>query len=201
MTPLGLRLTAMSCAALVALSCGGVPATHYYLLQPQDLAPAAAAPAGEGLVVGVNAFDVDPPYDQDRIVYRLDGASHEVASYAYHRWAAPVSRMLPEFVAASLRGTPGIATIEPRQPGAAYTALLDGRVQSLEEIDTNEGQRVRVRLKLSLRDRGGELLWSEAISAEGLTRGRTVHDVVAEMSAALHDALSEAGDGLRQAIP
>ena len=36
--------------------------------------------------------------------------------------------MLPQFVAGSFRGTPGVASIDLREPGNEYSAFLDGRV-------------------------------------------------------------------------
>ena len=84
-----------------AVGCKAVPAMHYYMLEPR--AETTPAPGG-GLTVGVLPFAVDSPYDQDRIVYRVGDSSAEVGFYAYHRWAAPLSRMMPTLVAEGLAG-------------------------------------------------------------------------------------------------
>ena len=72
MTVSALRLTALLVGALVLCSCGSVPQTHYYLLEPADFRPGSPSGSASGLAVGVKVFQVDPPYDQDRIVYRAN---------------------------------------------------------------------------------------------------------------------------------
>ena len=80
--------------AILTLSsgCRATPAMNYYVLEPRS---GASADAPDGVRVGVLPFEVDPPYDQDRIVYRIGADSPKVGFYEYHRWAAPLSRMLP----------------------------------------------------------------------------------------------------------
>ena len=62
------------CLALLAtacIACGGkAPESHYYTLRLSTTAPGNPSGA-DGLDVGVSTFHVDPPYDQDRIVYRV----------------------------------------------------------------------------------------------------------------------------------
>jgi uncharacterized lipoprotein YmbA len=96
--------TALAVAGILGTlaACGRGPATHYYLLEPREETSSAAA--GSAATVGVRAFHVEPPYDQDRIVYRVGLESSEIGFYAYHRWAAPLSRMVPRVVAEGLDG-------------------------------------------------------------------------------------------------
>ncbi len=183
-------------------ACARLPTTHYYVLEPRGEA-AEESPSSahqDGLVIGVEAFLVDPPYDQDRIVYRVGEDSPEIGFYAYHRWAAPLSRMLPKVVAAGLHGTTGVSSIGPIVPGRDYAAFLEGRVLELEQIDVPEGQRVRVRLELTLRLEDGTELFSETLTGETITRTRKVSEVVEEMSTALEQALNEAREGLERAL-
>ncbi len=184
--------------ALAAGGCGGLPPTHYYLLESRaDAVPAARA---DGLLVGVRPFRVDPPYDQDRIVYRVGADSPEVGFYEYHRWAAPLGRMLPVVVADALAGVPGIASIDPVQPGRRYSAWLRGRVLAFEEVDLPSGERVRVRLELSLVDEAGETLWSERVAGEATARSDTVPNIVERMRAVLEERLAQSRGSLARAI-
>ena len=123
----------LAAAALAAVACGGVPATYYYVLEAAD-SPADVAARRDGPSIGVRSFRVDPPYDQDRLVYRVGDDSPEVGFYAYHRWAAPLARMLPTVVAASLEGIAGARTIEPAAPGRGYDLWLEGNVTTFEEV-------------------------------------------------------------------
>jgi len=186
--------------ALLGVSCSKAPRTHYYDLRlpskPETIAtgPSAGAPA-----IGVTAFRVDPPYDGDRIVYRIGEQSPEIAFYAYHRWAAPLSRMLSSVTADALRGTAGLASIEPVAPGLRYDATLHGRLLVLEEIDLTQGQIVRVRLELTLQRADGTVAWTAKFAEDGKTDTDRVSDIVDEMQAAIGRALSRASDGLGEA--
>jgi ABC-type uncharacterized transport system auxiliary subunit len=189
---------AIAVVLVIALGgCGGrVPPTHYYVLEAQDVSrPEAAYVVQGGWAIGVETFRVDPPYDQDRIVYRLGENSVEVGFYAYHRWAAPLERMLPRVVAAAFGDVPGTKSIESSAPGRSYDAYLGGRVLAFEEIDTSEGQRVRVRLALHLSTNDAEI-WSDTVTGQAALSSDDVGDVVHEMRSALADALREARPGL-----
>ena len=185
--------------AAVAGGCARIPTTHFYVLELRDQSGNPPNPR-DGLTIGVKAFHVDPPYDQDRIVYRIGEASPEVGFYAYHRWAAPLARLVPRVVADGLGPTPGVQVMEPVVPGRDYQAYLTGRLLVLEEIDEPAGQRVRVRIELILRSADGAELWSEALSGEATTQSDQVDAVVAEMSQVLSRAIRDARDGLGRAL-
>ena len=106
-------VVALATTLAVALSgCGGPPATHYYLLEVTPKVEARSTAAERGVTVGVRSFQVDPPYDQDRIVYRVGADSPEVGFYEYHRWAAPLSHMLPRLVCAAYGDVEGVGRIQ-----------------------------------------------------------------------------------------
>jgi uncharacterized lipoprotein YmbA len=187
-------------AIVLVLTLGGcagrVPPTHYYVLEPRDIPrPETTDAASGGWAIGVETFQVDPPYDQDRIVYRVGESSPEVGFYAYHRWAAPLARMLPRVVAAELGGLSGVKSIESIAALREYDAYLAGRVLAFEEIDTSEGQRVRVRLALRLATDEDEI-WSETVTGDTTLSPDGVGDVVHGMRSALADALRSARPGL-----
>jgi uncharacterized lipoprotein YmbA len=149
--------------ALLSASCSGhLPTTHYYTLADPAALPEAG---GDGpFAIGVLPFAVDPPFDQDRIVYRPSAGSPEIGFYEYHRWAAPLSRTLPLVVADALQEMGIPAPIEPAGRGAGHDFLLHGRLRTLIEIDLVDGQRVVAGLDLSLRDAAGEEIWSSSIT-------------------------------------
>ena len=172
--------------------CTSIPQTHYYLLELGGHAShqSTHSPGGPpGLEIGVETFLVDPPYDQDRIIYRVGTDSPEMGFYAYHRWAVPLARMFPSVVAEGLRETPGVSSIEPVTPGRVYDARLEGHVLSFEEIDTPEGHKAYVQLILTLRLQDRTVVWSDTLVGEGATQISSVSAVVREMRAALASAL------------
>ncbi len=188
--------------ALVFVGCAArTPPAHYYLLEPLDSLPGEAlgsVPAG-GITIGVGPFEIDPPYDQDRIVYRVGEDSPEVGFYAYHRWAAPLARMVPRVVAAGLGGIDGIKSIEPAIAGRQYDGRVYGRVLTLEEIDTSGGATAHARLMLIL-VLGDVEIWSGTTHAEATIATRDVGDVVERMRAALSEAVTRARPGVQQAL-
>ena len=199
--PVVFGLATASILALMLVGCGGPPATHYYVLELTPRAEASApAEAERGLTVGVKTFQVDPPYDQDRIVYRTRERSTEVGFYAYHRWATPLSRMLPLAVVTGLEGADGLRLIEPAVTGRSYDAYLVGRVLALEEIDHSGGQDIVVRLRLALRSGDGTELWSEVLTAEDTINTREVGDIVERMSRVMGRAIEAARSSFGQAV-
>ncbi len=188
-------------ATILFSACAGIPPTHYYMLEwdsgRKDPGPAADP---SGITVGIEVFEVEPPYDQDRIVYRADPESPERGFYAYHRWAAPISRMLPRLTADGLSGMPGVSVITPIVAGDHYDALLAGTVLTLVEVDTPAGHEAHVRLRLVLRRPTGEAIWDETMDRVVITRTASVEAVVEGMNAALSDLIRQARPGIEAAI-
>lgn len=190
-------LTALVLLLTVGCSGSGMPAAHYYVLR----APAGAGEAeGPGLDVGVRSFSVDPPYDQDRLVYRSSPDAIEVGFYAYHRWASPLGRQLSLALADGLRGTRGVASIEPARPATDYTARLDGRLLHLEEIDSASGHEVRLALELTLRGEDDTVLWSGVLRSSVVGVAEDVGEIAAMAQRALDDVVSQASDALAGAL-
>jgi len=186
-------------SALLLCSCAEIPQTHYYVLEwPQDLA--VGSNRSDGLVVAVEPFGIDAPYDQDRIVYRIGEDSPEVRFYAYHRWAVPLSRRLPQLVAERLSGTDGIASIAPAVPGGDYTARISGRLVALEELDVPAGQRVRVELTLVLHLADGNEIWSGSFRGGSDPGPHDIDGVVRQMAGVIGQALDEAREELEREL-
>lgn len=181
-------------------ACTTIPETHYYLLRLKDKALPDASRDPGGLRIGVEDFRVDPPYDQDRIVYRIGSEGTELGFYAYHRWAVPLSRMLPQAAAGRFAGTPGIRSIEPVVQNRNYAAILEGRILSIEEIDTQQGQQVSIELTLWLRHRDGTLIWSDTLAAQASTKTGSVATIVERMRDTLILILAEGRERLSSAL-
>lgn len=178
---------------------GGLPVTHYYTLAGPASSGAAAGPEA-GLVVGVRSLAVDPPYDQDRLVYREGPEATEIGFYAYHRWASPLGRLVAVALADGLSGTPGIASIEPARAATDYTARLDGRVIYLEEVDSPGAQEVRLSMELTLRDAEGGVVWSAVLTSAAAGRVREVSEVAAMAQRAFDDVVGQARAGIAAAL-
>jgi uncharacterized lipoprotein YmbA len=199
------RIGAMLTASVIAVAspaCAKIPPMHYYTLQiRQDGGtPSPSDPDGQGLTIGVLTFEVDPPYDQDRIVYRQAEGSNEVGFYTYHRWAAPLSRMLPRAVSEGLQGTTGIALVEPASSARDYSGVLEGRVMEIEEIDGPSAPRVRLRLSLTLHLKNAGVVWKETLESEAAPPASSVGGIVDALNVALRSSLDRARTELAVAL-
>lgn len=169
-------MTATRCALILALgvwlSCasGGLPVTRYYTLTASADLPGSSSgqPAGQvdsaGALIAVEPLKVATPYDQDRLVHRASAESTEVGFYHYHRWAAPLGRLVQASLLTNLDGASGVAGLRLSGSGQAG-AVLGGRVLHVEEID-GPRPRVRVAFKLALRSSSNEELWHGAFAGE-----------------------------------
>jgi hypothetical protein len=186
---------------------------RYYELSPRAGRDASMEGAG-GVRIGVERFRVDPPYDQDRIVYRVSSAVNEIGFYAYHRWAIPLESMLALSTARLLESRPGVALAEPAGPtgstgsDATYDVLVGGRLLELDELDRPDGEEARVELELTLRTPGGTggaggtgELWRGRYRATASGDAEDVAAVVALMERALADALGRGADELVRHLP
>ena len=194
----GVTFGFLSIAVLALTSgCKAMPTTHYYVLEPRA---GASDDVGAGLTVGVLPFEVDPPYDQDRIVYRIGADSPRVGFYEYHRWAAPLSRMLPRIASAAFRDVEGVRRIEPVASGHRYDVRLYGRVITLEEVDTAGGQHVRMDLVLTLIGSDGSTLWSAAASGRSDTSADTVEELVTQARSVAERVFAGQREGFARAL-
>jgi uncharacterized lipoprotein YmbA len=153
----------LAALALAVAGCAGkaLP-VHYYTLEGR--AP-VAAPEPEGRTILVGPLVVDPPYDQDRLVYRLDSSAAEIGFYNYHRWAAPLGQLIAVALAAELEGTEGVAAADPTATRSRYDARLTGRVLHFEEVDTAGAAAAEIAIDFRLVDAGGSELWSGLLTA------------------------------------
>ncbi|HXV76369.1 MAG TPA: ABC-type transport auxiliary lipoprotein family protein [Candidatus Polarisedimenticolaceae bacterium] len=181
--------------------CGSVPPTHYYVLEtPRPVGPGGGDTGARAHVVGVTDFRVDPPYDRDTLVYRVAAHPTEVGFYDYHRWAAPLERMLPVVFARGLSLADGATAFEPAVPGRAYAALLHGRVTTIEEIDHADREEVRLRVELVLALPDGSQLWSYAAAGGRALDADEVVEIAEAMNATLAELVQEARPAVAAAL-
>jgi ABC-type uncharacterized transport system auxiliary subunit len=147
----------LALAACLA-GCGGtMPATRYYQLAPAPQQTACTDDACPLLVV--EPLEVERPYDDDRIVYRLD--PYRVDYYSYHRWSAPPGTLVGDYLAEAFARSGRFRAIV--RDGSAATAMtLGGRVIAIEEVDLSRERSVgRIVVELHAYDTtSSRLVWS-----------------------------------------
>ncbi|MEM7583192.1 MAG: ABC-type transport auxiliary lipoprotein family protein [Acidobacteriota bacterium] len=191
---------------LSVLGCRSMPETHYYTLvasagaygqsavvQSADVqgADVPAAKADAGITLGVEPFVVDPPYDQGLLVYRLGRDAIEVGFYDYHRWASPLGSLVAAAFVEGLRSSPDLAGSELAMSKRSYSAVLEGRVVTFEEIDIPPGQLVRIRLELLLQSPDGEKLWQRTLASESQVDAESATEIVDQLRRDLEGLIQE----------
>lgn len=184
-----MRTLACWLALGLASACASTPPeTHYYQLVVSR--PPKPTPPSTDLVLAIEPLAVDGAYATDRIVYRR--SRYRLDYYHYHRWSAPPSLALAEYMRQAYARTSLFARVTVEPTAAQRTATLGGRILALEEVDESDTRWLgRVALELVLFDPTTEQpLWSGTFleeevlaeqSPEGLARaisvalGRIVH--------------------------
>ncbi len=118
---------------LLLSSCGGVPETYYYTLafEPDKKQNDGHAPFSFAL--GVQKFDSEVIYDDDRIIYR--DSPFEVKYYFYRRWVAPPRHLVTEKVVNYLADSGLFEKVTTYPSPANVKYVLSGRLLAFEEWD------------------------------------------------------------------
>jgi ABC-type uncharacterized transport system auxiliary subunit len=116
---------------LIAACGGSLPQTRYYALGV--VAPAAPAARGDAPALAVEALATARPYDDERIIYRLD--PYRLDYYPYDRWGTSPGELLASYLADAAGASGRFRSVvrDTSAPGVAVT--LGGHVLAIEEID------------------------------------------------------------------
>lgn len=129
-------------------SCGGVPETYYYTLAFEQSAPLNDGHTPLPFALGVEKFQSETIYDDDRIIYR--DSPFEVKYYFYRRWVAPPRHLITEKVLSYLSdaGLFEKVTMHPSTVNVKY--VLSGRLLAFEEWDEQNTWYGKVAFQASL---------------------------------------------------
>jgi ABC-type uncharacterized transport system auxiliary subunit len=162
-------------------ACGGVPETYYYTLAFEHDAPRHDGHAPLPFALGVEKFQSEVIYDDDRIIYR--DSPFEVKYYFYRRWVAPPRHLVTEKVLSYLsdRGLFEKVTTYPSIVNVKY--VLNGHLLAFEEWDERNNWYGKVAFKASL---------SEPSTQRVIWQGKFEHlqPVAKKIPAAVVEALS-----------
>jgi len=173
----------------ILISCGKVPDTHYYQLSYPAL-DNSITQAKIDKIVGVKKFVAEPPYDQDRIVYRE--SPFEVKFYNYRRWVCSPREMLSESAVRHLRGSGLFAGVVHAQNNQSFDYLLCGHIHQFEEWDEADAWQARVKLWIELRSVSTDnIIWQGYVESQVPVIEKTPLNVVKALSSAVDSCLQE----------
>jgi uncharacterized lipoprotein YmbA len=123
------------------------------------------------------------------LVYRMGEGSEEVGFYSYHRWAAPLGHLVMVALVEGLRGTPGLAYVEPVSLDGGDDAVLRGRVVRAEELDSPRGQEAHLELEFQLVIQG-EVRWEGRLRGSAEGQVESVDGIVVLLGKALEEVIA-----------
>jgi len=135
---------------LLLHGCGGVPETFYYTLAFGNSAPLNDGHSPLPFALGVEKFQSEVIYDDDRIIYR--DSPYEVKYYFYRRWVAPPRHLITEKIVGYLSDSGLFEKVTTYPSIVEVKYVLSGRLLAFEEWDEQNNWYGKVAFKVSLHD-------------------------------------------------
>jgi ABC-type uncharacterized transport system auxiliary subunit len=166
-------------ASILCVSgCGRARYPSYYTLN----LPPAPDPIAEGVLgsIAVREFQSPSYLRQGPIVYRA--TPEEIGFYEYHRWATDPRVFLTNAVVDRLRGSGHYSAVSLYDGHADINYVLSGRLEKLEEVDSDAGTKVEVAISAQItRVSTGAAVWSNSVSEVGMVSKHNMAGVVSQM--------------------
>jgi ABC-type uncharacterized transport system auxiliary subunit len=179
-------MTGRGCFLLFAVcsllfSCGGVPETFYYTLAFDNGPTQNDGHSPLPFTLGVEKFQSDVIYDDDRIIYR--DSPYEVKYYFYRRWAAPPRHLVTDKIVGYLSESGLFEKVTTYPTAGEVKYVLNGRLLAFEEWDEESKWYGKVAIKASLYEPATQrVVWSGKFES--------MHPVSKKIPAAVVEALS-----------
>jgi ABC-type uncharacterized transport system auxiliary subunit len=124
------------------------------------------------------------------IVYRE--SPEEINFYQYHRWAVDPRKAVTSALLEDLQARGLFESVAQFDGSQRSDYLITGRLDELDEIDSDRKVRVEVRITAQLMNvKSGEIVWRDScLETEGV-EDRTVPGLVAQMSQAVQVSVEQ----------
>ncbi len=177
--------------------CGGVPETFYYTLAFESSLPLNDDHSPLPFALGVEKFQSEMVYDDDRIIYR--DSPFEIKYYYYRRWVAPPRHLVTEKVLSHLSesGLFEKVTAYPSMVNVKY--VLSGRLLAFEEWDEQDKWFGKVTFKASLYEPATQrVVWSDTFAHQQPVAKKIPAAVVEAISLSLKQCLDDLAKALAE---
>lgn len=186
-------------ACFLLQGCGGVPETFYYTVAFEASQPINDGHSPLPLALGVEKFQSEMIYDDDRIIYR--DSPFEIKYYYYRRWVAPPRHLVTEKVLSHLSesGLFERVTAYPSMVNVKY--VLSGRLLAFEEWDEQDKWYGKVSFKASLYDPATQrVAWSGTFAHQQPVARKIPTAVVEAISLSLKQCLDDLAKALAEEL-
>lgn len=179
------------------LSCGGVPETFYYTLAFEPSQPLNDGHTPLPFAVGVEKFQSETIYDDDRIIYR--DSPFEIKYYYYRRWVAPPRHLVTKKVLSHLSESCLFERVTAYPSMANVKYVLSGNLLAFEEWDEQEKWFGKVTFKASLYEPATQrVLWSGTFAHQQPVAKKIPAAVVEAISLSLKQCLDDLAKALAE---
>jgi ABC-type uncharacterized transport system auxiliary subunit len=193
-----------SCFFLFAIcfllqSCGGVPETFYYTLAFDNSSTQNDGHTPLPFALGVEKFQSDVIYDDDRIIYR--DSPYEIKYYFYRRWVAPPRHLVTDKVVSYLAESGLFEKVTTYPTAGEVKYVLNGRLLAFEEWDEQNNWYGKVALKASLYEPATQrVVWSGKFEHLQPVSKKIPAAVVEALSQSLKKCLEELTQTITQEV-
>ena len=188
------NLLFICCGVILWLSgCVNVPPTHYYAFRPDSVNGAELISPKYPYVLGIEAYEANFPYQQDKIIFRT--SPYEVNFYEYHRWLHPPTDLVTEQVQ-KLFFSSGLFERIHARPFESYSDyILQGSIHLFDQWDTGSTSissiRIRIYHQLILPDES-QILWAKTIETTATVPSLEIVEIVKGFETALQENIRQA---------
>lgn len=179
------------CVVLLAGCTASVPLTHYYTFQPTQRARAEQTSPQFPYILGVETFEADSPYQQDRIVYR--DSMYEVNFYEYRRWLRPPTELVAEAVQRHLEQAGLCERVHTFEMESYSDYTLRGKIELFDRwFDEDTTSHARVSILYQLFDsESRKILWMKRVETTAPITTLDMVDVVKGFETALQQNMQQ----------
>jgi uncharacterized lipoprotein YmbA len=140
------RVVMLLLIAALLPACGSAPPKFYYAIVAEGTRQTSGQPVCSRPLV-LAEVEAVAPYDSQKIVYRSE--IYDVNFYNYQLWAAEPEEMLEELLTRKLQASNFFPGVETYIHSSSDHLALYTRVNALEEVDQEEGEKWNAHLALS----------------------------------------------------
>lgn len=176
---------------LVLSGCASVPPTHYYTFRPVSESARETLSPRYPISIGVETCEADPPYQQDRIVFRK--SPYEVNFYEYHRWLRPPAEFVTEQVRKLLRTSGLFQQVQAYTFDSTPDYLLRGRILLFDQWYNGKGSSVQIGIHYQFMALAQEhILWSDIIETTATVPTLDIVETIKGFESAVQENISHA---------
>jgi ABC-type uncharacterized transport system auxiliary subunit len=181
------------------IGCASVPPTHYYTFQPQIGSSTSPAAPTYPVTLGVEAYEAETPYQQERIVFRT--SPYEVNFYEYHRWLRPPTDLVTEQAQKLLQSSGLFQRVRPYTYESEPDYVIRGRILLFDQWYNGTSSSIQVGIQYQLLDVVPEqVIWSDVIETTVSVPTLDIVDTVKGFETAVHQNIEQAIAAMKKVL-